>query len=93
MTQSPAVIVDTSNSPYAHLRPVPLTAVTLHDKFWQPRRLANQTITLPTQYSLCEETGRFANFRRAAGKKDIPFQGHYYKIPMSTSGWKRPPGH
>lgn len=72
------VVVDTSQSLYARLHPVPLTAVTLSDEFWAPRRHINRTITLPSQYHLCEETGRIDNFRRAAGKKDVPFQGRYY---------------
>ncbi len=73
-----AVVVDTSRSPHARLRPVPLTAVTLADGFWAPRRRVNREITLPSQYRLLEETGRIDNFRRAAGKVDVPFQGRYY---------------
>ncbi len=73
-----AVVVDTSRSPYARLRPVPLTAVTLTDPFWAPRRNLNRQVTLPTQYRLLEETGRLDNFRRAAGQTDLPFQGHCY---------------
>ncbi|MFQ6095981.1 MAG: glycoside hydrolase family 127 protein, partial [Candidatus Bathyarchaeia archaeon] len=34
--------------------------------------------TLPSQYRLCEETGRISNFRRAAGKKKGDFQGLYF---------------
>ena len=73
-----AVVVDTSRSPYARLRPVPLTAVTLTDDFWAPRRWVNREVTLPSQYHLLEETGRIDNFRGAAGKLDVPFQGRYY---------------
>ena len=73
-----AVVVDTSRSPYARLRPVPLTAVTLTDDFWAPRQRVNREVTLPSQYRLLEETGRIDNFRRAAGKLDVPFQGRYY---------------
>ena len=62
-----AVPVDTSHSPFGRLRPLPLLAVRLHDQFWEPRRQINRTVSLPTQYTHCEETGRFANFRRAAG--------------------------
>jgi DUF1680 family protein len=72
------VVVDTSQSRYARLKPVPLTAVTLADEFWAPRIQTNRESTLPEQYRLLEETGRIDNFRRAAGKKDIPFQGRYY---------------
>lgn len=73
-----AVIVDTSRSLHARLRPVPLTAVTLADGFWAERRRVNREVTLPSQYRQLEQTGRIDNFRRAAGKVDIPFQGRYY---------------
>jgi len=56
---------------------VPLAAVTLADGFWAPRRRVNREVTLPSQYRLLEETGRIDNFRRAAGRVDIPFQGRY----------------
>ena len=72
------VIVDTSHSPYARLRPVPITAVRLADTFWQPRREINRTKTLPAQHTQCEETGRMDNFRRASGRKDVPFRGIYF---------------
>ncbi len=74
----PAVVVDTSKSPFARLRPVLLTAVTLSDPFWAPRLRLTREIVLPTQYRLLEETGRLDNFRRAAGRKDLPFQGRCY---------------
>lgn len=74
----PAVVVDTSQSPHALLRPVPLGAVRLQDTFWEPRRRVNREITLASQYRRCEETGRIDNFRRAAGKIQGPFQGRYY---------------
>lgn len=72
------VLVDTSRSPRARLRPVPLGAVRLSDRLWEPRRERNRKVTLPGQYRLCEETGRIDNFRRAAGKVVKPFQGRYY---------------
>lgn len=71
-------LVDTSASPHAVLQPVPLGAVRLTDAFWEPRRRRNREVTLPSQYQRCEETGRIDNFRRAAGKKQGPFQGRYY---------------
>ena len=78
--RSSAVVVDTFQSSFARLRPVPLTAVRLTDGFWAPRRRVNREVTLFSQYRLCEETGRINNFRRAAGKKDIPFQGRSLKV-------------
>ena len=71
-------VVDTSRSPQAALRPVPVSAVRLEDTFWSPRLERNRTVTLPTQLHQCEETGRIDNFRRAAGKKQIEFQGIFF---------------
>src|SRR5687768_11907403 len=73
-----AVVVDTAGSPHARLRPAPLGAVRLTDCFWEPRRAVNREVTLPSQYRKCEETGRIDNFRRAAGKIQVEFQGRYY---------------
>lgn len=73
-----SIVVDTTSSPRARLRPLPLSAVRLCDSFWEPRRRVNQQVTLPSQYQRCEETGRIDNFRRAAGKIQGPFQGRYY---------------
>lgn len=77
-SRSSPVVVDTSRSPYARVRPVPVTAVRLADCFWEPRRRTNRERTLPWQYRQAEESGSIDNFRRAAGKKDGPFQGMYY---------------
>ena len=76
--QTTAPIVDTTSSPYAKLRPVPLGSVTLTDTFWAPRRQINRDVTLPTQFQHLEDTGRINNFRRAAGKLDAPFVGLYF---------------
>ena len=73
-----AVIVDTSRSKFARLRPVPLNTVTLTDRFFAPKIARNRSVTLPTQYELLESTGRIDNFRRAAGKYLGDFQGRYY---------------
>jgi len=73
-----AYVVDTTASPHARLRPVPLGAVRLSDAFWEPRRRINREVTLASQYRRCEATGRIDNFRRAAGKIQRPFQGRYY---------------
>jgi DUF1680 family protein len=77
-TRPSAVVVDTSRSRHARLRPVPLTAVTLADAFWAPRRRVNHEVTLPSQFRQIEETGRIDNFRRAAGGKEVPFQGLFF---------------
>ncbi len=72
------IVVDTAASPHAHLRPVPVNAVRLTDGFWAPRLRILREATLPTQYRLLEETGRLDNFRRAAGKLQVPFKGYFF---------------
>ena len=72
------IVVDTTQSAYAQLKPVPLTAVTLTDEFWAARRAKNRTVALTAQYQQLEDTGRLDNFRRAAGKISQPFQGLYF---------------
>ncbi|MDW8003293.1 MAG: glycoside hydrolase family 127 protein [Thermofilaceae archaeon] len=69
------VVVDSSRSAYAKLKPVPLDDVRLQDSFWAPRIQTLLKVTIPTQYRLLEETGRLDNFRRAAGKVSGPFRG------------------
>lgn len=73
-----SVVVDTSKSPHAKLRPIPISAVKLRDRFWQPRLVTLQEVTLPTQYELMEQTGRIDNFRRVAGKVGGDFRGLYF---------------
>src|SRR3712207_202378 len=74
-TQLIPVVVDTSCSQHVRLRPVPLTAVTLADQFWAPRRQINHEVTLPSQFEHLETSHRLDNFRRVSGKVDRPFEG------------------
>lgn len=61
------------------VRPVPFTRVTLTDRFWAPRLNTNATVTIPYAFQRCEDTGRIANFEKAAGvnndgkKSGLPF--------------------
>ena len=71
-------VTDTWHSPYAKLRPVQIENVHLEDDFWAPRLKTIREVTLSTQYRLCEETGRFANFRRATGMESGGFQGLFF---------------
>ena len=68
-----AVVVDTSKCASARLKPVPVDAVKLNDRFWAPRLHTNRDVTLPTQYLLLEETGRIDDFRAAAGKNPAEY--------------------
>lgn len=73
-----SVVVDTSRSPRARLRPVPIGSVKLADRFWEPRLRQMREVTLPSQYEMLEETGRVDNFRRASGKIKGDFKGIYF---------------
>ncbi|MDP9310642.1 MAG: glycoside hydrolase family 127 protein [Chloroflexota bacterium] len=76
VTQQPEpVVVDTSRSQHTQLQPVPITAVSLTDQFWAPRRHTNHTVTLPSQFQQLESSHRLDNFRRVSGKLDRPFEG------------------
>ncbi|MFP3300858.1 MAG: glycoside hydrolase family 127 protein [Caldivirga sp.] len=68
-------IVDTSNSPYARLRPVSISNVKVNDNFWLPRLNTLARVTLPRMYNLLEETGRVDNFRRVSGDFKGGFRG------------------
>jgi DUF1680 family protein len=72
------VVVDTSKSPFAKLRPVPVNAVQLNDSFWAPRLAINREVTIPSQFSHLEETGRLDNFRKVSGKKEGRFEGIFF---------------
>jgi hypothetical protein len=73
-----AVVVDTSESPFAKLRPIAIESVVLRDNIWAPRQKLTLEKTVPGQYRLLEETDRLANFRRAAGKESGKFVGIYF---------------
>ena len=73
-----SVVVDTTQSPNAKLRPVPISAVKMEDGFWEPRLGLMRDVTLPSQYNIIEETGRLDNFRRASGKIRGDFKGAYF---------------
>ena len=73
-----AVVVDTTESPHARLKPVPVSAVKLADSFWAPRLKLIREVTLAEQYEQMVKTGRLDNFRRAAGAEEIPFRGFYF---------------
>jgi DUF1680 family protein len=59
-------------------RPVPFTQVKLEDAFWLPRLETNRTVTLPHILRMLEGTGRIANFDRAAGTTEGPYEGRRF---------------
>jgi uncharacterized protein len=78
LDSTPPVVVDTSRSRHAGMRPLSLTDVQLSDSFWEPRRRINRDRTLPSQFEHIEATGRLDNFRRVSGKIEAPFRGLYF---------------
>lgn len=64
-------VVDTTRSPYARLKPVPINRVLITDNFWKPRLELLRRVTLKEQYRFLEETGRLDNFRVVAGKGGV----------------------
>ncbi len=60
------------------LIPVPLKDVTLTDGFWKSKLDINRTITVWHNFKMCEDTGRIANFTRAAGIEKGPHQGAFF---------------
>ena len=75
MNNSPDFLIDLSASAHAQLRPAPISAVTLNDTFWEPRRRINCERTLPFQFGQLEDSGVLDNFRRAAGQSNVKFRG------------------
>ncbi len=62
----------------ARLHPVPLQAVRLGDGFWAARRKVTTERSLPTMLELLEEHGVVDNFRRLAGRPELPRKGPVY---------------
>lgn len=63
---------------HARLKAVPFTDVTINDDFWSPRLDTNRTVTLAHNLRQCRDTGRIANFARAAGLEEGAFQGAFF---------------
>jgi hypothetical protein len=59
-------------------RTPPLSAVRLTDEFWQPRLERNRTTTIPHILRENVATGRVANFERAAGRREGPYEGRRF---------------
>jgi DUF1680 family protein len=51
-----------------NIQGVPFNHVSINDQFWLPKIETNRTITIPSSFKKCEETGRVENFVLAAKK-------------------------
>jgi DUF1680 family protein len=73
-----SVVVDTSASPHARLRPVAMDQVEMQDGFWEPWRSRNRRSSVLGQHAQLEASGVLDNFRRAAGTSDAPYRGPFF---------------
>lgn len=55
-----------------------MTRVQIDDQFWSPRLKANAEVTIPHTLDKCDQTGRMANFARAAGTMNGEHEGLVY---------------
>lgn len=76
--QSPAMIVNTTSSPHAAHRPIPVGGVQLRDGVLASRLFTNLRESIPGQYRQLKADGHLRNFERAAGTRDDDFEGRYY---------------
>ncbi|MBN9380448.1 MAG: glycoside hydrolase family 127 protein [Chitinophagaceae bacterium] len=51
------------------ISPVSFKQVRITDSFWAPRIEINRTVTIPSSFQKCEETGRVENFVKAAKRQ------------------------
>ncbi len=71
-------VIFLDSSPNARQHPVPVQAVHLGDGFWSQRRRAVTEHSLPSLLLLLEEHGVVDNFRRLAGRPELPRRGPVY---------------
>ena len=69
MQQARDVVLNTTDSSNARLRPVPISSVRVNETgFWHHWREVVRDTSLERQFEHCETTGRLDNFRRASGR-------------------------
>src|SRR4249920_1261905 len=60
------------------IRAVPPAAVRIDDGFWAPKLEVNRTVTIPHILKENDDTGRVANFEKAAGRKTGAYEGRRF---------------
>ena len=60
------------------LNDVPLKDVKLTDGFWSSKLQTNRTVTVWHNFKQCEDTGRIANFKKAAGLQSGGHEGAFF---------------
>ena len=82
---------DETSRPDYPIQGIPFNEVKISDQFWSPKIETTRSITIPASFAKCEETGRVANFVKAAKKEgkfgtDFPFDDtDIYKIIEGAS--------
>ncbi len=71
-------VLDLSKSPYAKLKTVPVSVVTIQEGLWQKRRTTNVESSIPSMHDELIEHGRMDNFLRLESKSDAPQRGPVY---------------
>ena len=72
------VAVNTTNSKFAKLKPIPVTAVTMYEGFWNKRIQANTDNSILKLLELLESHGVVDNFRRMYKSPDIKRKGYRF---------------
>ncbi|GAA3412477.1 glycoside hydrolase family 127 protein [Paenibacillus hodogayensis] len=70
--------MDISANSHQKLQAVPFNRVWIDDTFWASRLKALKETTILACLEQCERTGRIANFAKAAGLAEGPFQGIFF---------------
>ncbi len=70
--------VDTSHSPYARLRTLPMASIALDDGFWTKWQAVNHSASLKHGYHMLEQAGNLHNFRLAAGRETGEYRGRNF---------------
>ena len=68
-------VIALNHSLNARMHPLPVSALRIPDGFWAVRRKPGAERILPGLLDLMEEHGLLDNFRRVAGKKNVPRKG------------------
>jgi hypothetical protein len=65
-------VIDLSQSKFAKLKTVPVSAVEIQEGFWSKRRVTNVESSIPSMHDELVEHGRMNNFLRLEGKSSAP---------------------
>ena len=69
---------NTSHSPYAHWRTLPIGSVSLTGGLWSQRQAVNRDVSLRHGYRTLEQAGNFHDLRLAAGLTEGEYRGPLY---------------